>query len=95
MLYNYPNATDYVGLMQYIETGVPVPFGEISVLIVFAVSFMIFMRYGVPRSFAAASFISFLMGLFLFLIGILPNYFLSVLEVLVASSVILLYFSEG
>ena len=95
MLYEISNATDYVGLMQYVETGVPVPYAEISMIIVFFVSFFIFLRYGAVKSFAASTFIAALLGVFFLSLGILSNIYVNGLIVMVSVSIILLYFSEG
>jgi hypothetical protein len=93
MLYDIPVISGFVEVLQFAET--LAPFAEVTVLIMFFVSFFIFLRYGVAKAFAPSISIAFLTALFFFLEGLLPSFWVEATLALVGISVLLLYFNEG
>jgi len=64
------NATDIVGIFQYINTLSSNWFGNLLPISLFAVLFISFMRTGIERALISSSFIAMLFAIMLWLAGI-------------------------
>jgi len=92
MLYEVPNATDLVGLFSYAQS--IVPFSQLVVLAVFFTSFISLKRYETVRALPSSLFITFISSLFFHLLGMLEVFWVLGTAVLLALSVIIIYFSR-
>ncbi|MEM5854213.1 MAG: hypothetical protein QXG39_08520 [Candidatus Aenigmatarchaeota archaeon] len=92
MLYNTTTATDFIGLMSYIQFEVGIPFAQLTMLAIFFTSFFALKRYETIKAFTSSIFLTFLSSLFFWLMGLLEVFYVLGSAVVLAVTVILLYF---
>lgn len=90
MLYQTPSATDFVGLLTYVQS--IVPFAQLTILAIFFTSFFALKRYETIKAFTSSLFITFLSALFFYLLNLLEVYWVLGSAIALALCIIILYF---
>jgi len=92
MLYEIPQATDFIGLINYVQ-GI-LPFGQLVLLAVFFTSFFALKKYETLIALPSSIFITFLTSLFFYLLGLLEVYWVLGSAVVLGLTIIILYFKS-
>lgn len=91
-LFPTPSISDFQGLLTYLETIAPV--GELIALVIFSVSFLSLKDYTTGRALPSAMFITAIVVIFEYLLGILHEAYFYAAIVALAATVVSLFFMQ-
>jgi len=96
MSFAYPNATDFVGLMNYNNSVSNYMFGNSILIMTFAITFIGLMGYagGPKKAFIVASWVTFLLSVPLAALGVVNTAYPIILIALGCISLVPLFFGD-
>lgn len=92
LYYNVPNETGLIGLMRYSNNVTNDIFGITLLFMIFSIMFVSFKarNHGTGESMGAASFVSMVSSVFLWIINVVPDYSIIVTTILTVISIIIM-----